>query len=58
MVLTQPSHVAGDGNIIITGTPGIGKPLWQFYVMYKLALRGATFVINFKGHRTCFCYSG
>ena len=29
-------------NFIITGTPGIGKTLWQYYALYKLAAEWAT----------------
>lgn len=46
------------GRTIITGTPGIGKTLWQFFALHKLARMGATVVIDFKGYDDCYCFSG
>ncbi|EIE27060.1 hypothetical protein COCSUDRAFT_55086 [Coccomyxa subellipsoidea C-169] len=38
-----------SNNFIITGTPGAGKTVWQYYVMYHLATAGDTAVVDFKG---------
>ncbi|EIE27688.1 hypothetical protein COCSUDRAFT_64335 [Coccomyxa subellipsoidea C-169] len=47
----------GSGKDIITGTPGVGKSIWQYYAMYKLAKLGATVVVDFKGMTDCLCFS-
>ena len=49
---------AGNEKIIITGTPGTGKTLWQFLALHKLAKMGATVVVEFKGYDDCYCFSG
>ena len=60
MVWPTPKGCAAgvDKKCIITGTPGIGVTTWHFFALHKLAMMGATVVVDFKGYDDCYCFSG
>ncbi len=51
-------HFLKSGRVTITGNPGTGKTYFGFFLLHKLALRGATVVYQTTLGMRVLCFSG
>ena len=49
LAIVRVCSAGGHRRLFVTGTPGIGKTVWQFPLMQQLAEMGATVAVDFEG---------